>query len=318
MTLHIGTRVIGLCLGAVLGCLVFGCASKAAQPGSGGASGGASGHVACTPAEAGVARPHELGNYDNLSCNQAGCHGDMIGGGWVYTNPKGPPPFVDGATITIYNDDGSIVTSVSAVDGFFQITEAVKPLYKVCVSDCPGTNCSVGPHPNADCQTSNCHGKPGQKIYVSLGSAADAGTGTHLDGGAENCAQPASGGPYTHTEPAFGQQACSSGGCHCAPSTIFQGGFLYDGPTSTTTVAQATITLTPASGVPIKMVSGVGGMFFIGTLGDTVAPITLTAPYTACISNCATSVCSITNGHTTTGDCQTSQCHVSPLNVYLR
>jgi len=278
------------------------------------------GNVACTVAQPG-ARPHECGNYDILSCNSKNCHTTMIGGGWVYTNPNGPP-FVGGATITINNIDGSTVTSWSGVDGFFQIKDQVLPPYKVCVSKCPDTNCSLTPHPNADCQTSNCHGKFRQKIYVSpdTGSVKDAGSAAPSDAGSGNCAQPASGGPYEHWEPVFGNQACSTGGCHCPPKTVFKGGFLYDGPSSTTTVAQATVTLIPSSGTPIRMVSGVYGMFFVGTIGDTNTPLTIAAPYTACVSKCPLNICSITNGHKTTGDCQTSDCHSSDNNmkVFLR
>jgi hypothetical protein len=47
-------------------------------------------------------------------------------------------------------------------------------------------------------------------------------------------------------------------------------------------------------------------------------PTPLTAPYTACVSKCPLSICSITNSHTTTGDCQTSSCHGSDLKIYLR
>jgi hypothetical protein len=241
----------------------------------------------------------------------------MIGGGWIYTNPKGPP-FVGGATITIYNADGSTVTSLSAEDGFFQIADPVKPPYKTCVSKCPGTNCSLTPHPNADCQTSNCHGKPSQKIYLSLDGTADAGTPPPVDAGSGNCAQPASGGPYMHTEPVFGSQACSTGGCHRAPKPVYQGAFLYDGPSSSTTVAEATLTITPASGAPIKVVSGIWGMFFIGSITDTVTATPFSAPYTACVSKCPLTVCSITNGHTTSDDCGTCHDGYTTTKVYLK
>ena len=335
-TITLGTRVAGLCLGPLLGCLGYGCETKQAQPGWSGpldadassyptmnlgpgyAADAGSTKLACTAAQPG-AQSHPCGNYDILSCNAPNCHGTMIGGGWVYTNPNGPP-FLGGATITIYNIDGSIVTSVSGDDGFFEIVDPVKPPYKVCASECPGTNCSLEAHPSADCQTSNCHGKPGQKIYVSLdsGNKPDAGNTPATDAGSGNCTPPASGGPYTHTEPAFGNQACSSGGCHCPPGTVFQGGFLYDGPLSSTTIAEATLTITPASGKPIKVVSGVDGMFFIGTVTDSATPIPLTAPFTACVSKCPTTVCSTPNGHTTTNDCQSSNCHDSYQHVYLR
>ncbi len=332
-TLLSDTQVIGLVM--LLRCL--GCSTASSpQPGwsgpltepsaypsmnlgSGYQTDAGNGSVACTVAQSG-ARPHECGNYDILSCNSPNCHATMIGGGWVYTNPNGPP-FVGGATITISNIDGSTVTSWSGVDGFFQIKDPVKPPYKVCVSECPGTNCSLSAHPSPDCQTSNCHGKPGQKIYVSLnaGSTPDAGA-VPLDGGSGHCAQPASGGPYAHSEAVFGNQPCSGGGCHCPPNPVFKGAFLYDGPSSTTTVAQATVTLIPSSGTPIKVVSGIDGLVFIGTVTDTATPTIISAPYTACVSKCPLSICSITNGHKTTGDCQASDCHSSDNNmkVFLR
>jgi hypothetical protein len=243
----------------------------------------------------------------------------MIGGGWIYTSPNGPP-FLGGATITIYNVDGSVVTSLSGEDGFFQIRDQVKPPYKVCASECPGTNCSLIAHPSADCQTSNCHGKRGQRIYVASGASntQDAGSAATWDGGTGNCTPPTSGGPYTHNEPVFGNQPCSGGGCHRAPKTVFQGGFLYDGPTSTTTVGEATVTVTPSSGNPLKMVTGIDGMFFVGTIGDETTPVALTPPYTVCVSKCPTTICSTKNGHTTTTDCQTSGCHDSYMKVYLK
>lgn len=328
------TRAIDHGLAVVLGCLVVSCEVERTRPGWEGPlparsavpnanlgigyqQDGGKNEVPCTPTFPG-ARPHEAGNYDNRSCNSAGCHITMIGGGWVYTNPNGVP-WLDGATVTISNADGSTVTARSAADGFFQITSPVVPPYKVCVSECPSTNCSLLPHPNSDCQTSRCHGERGQRIYVSLdrGDAPDPGGPTPVDSGTQNCSAPAKGGPYTHSEWVYGTMPCSGRGCHRA-EPVFNGGFLYDGPLSTTTVPEATITLIPSSGAPIETVTGVDGMFFFGTVSANSVPTPLTAPYTACVSKCPLTICSVTNGHKTTGDCQTSNCHSSDLKVYLR
>ena len=335
------------CIAAVLGFSGFGCNSDySARPGWSGPltvptslptamlgtlQDAGTNTLPCTAPVPG-ALTHDSGDYDNMSCNSPTCHGgsnnNVIGGGWVYASPNGPP-WVSGATITISNIDGTMVKAYSGADGFFQVIGSVVPPYKVCVSECPGTNCSLLPHPNADCQTSNCHGISTRRVYVSQNTGSASGTrgGSSVSGDAGSCAPPAYGGPYTHSEYSFGQQSCSTGGCHSPPKTVFEGGFLYDGPASSNTlvgpmssntVAEATITLVPASGKPITVITGPDGMFFFGTVGTVSVPQALTAPYTACVSKCPLSVCSITNGHTTTGDCQTSQCHISPLNVYLR
>jgi len=314
----------------VLGSLAFGCESeRSARPGWDGpltvpdhlpnANLGASADsgISSLPCTAPVpsARPHEAGNYDNRSCNVHGCHDDMIGGGWIYTSPYGPPS-VAGATVTINNIDGTTVKAYSGPGGFFQVKDRVVPPYKVCVSACPDTSCSLVSHPNADCQTSNCHGTASQRIYVSKKINPPTGGGNGGDAGA--CAPPVYGGPYTHSEYSFGQQPCSTGGCHCPPKPVFQGGYLYEGPSSIRTVAEATITLVPSSGAPITVTTGPDGMFFFGTVSAVSVAQALTAPYTACVSKCPLRVCSITNSHKTTEDCQTSNCHVSPLNVFLR
>ena len=78
------------------------------------------------------------------------------------------------------------------------------------------------------------------------------------------------------------------------------------------------MTLTPATGTPIKVVSGFLGMFFIGTISDTITPTPLSAPYTACISKCPLTVCSTTNGHTTTDDCVTCHDGSTTSKVYLK
>jgi len=265
------------------------------------------------------ARPHEAGNYDNRSCNVLGCHEDMLGGGWVYGTRNGPPA-IAGATITISNIDGTTVKAYSGKDGFFQIKSEIKPPYKVCVSECPGTSCSLLPHPNGQCQTSTCHGTNSQRIYVSQPSVAPTISVSATSGGAGNCTPPTYGGPYTHSEYSFGQQPCSMGGCHCPPKPVFKGGYLYEGPTSGKTVAGATITLVSADGTAVTVITGPDGMFFFGTVASTSTSTAFTAPYTACVSKCPLTLCSTTNGHKTTGDCQTSDCHGPDLSmkVYLR
>lgn len=250
----------------------------------------------------------------------------MIGGGWVYASRNGPPS-VAGATITISSIDGTTVKAYSGKDGFFQIKTPVKTPYKVCVSKCPDTNCSLQPHPSALCQTSSCHGTSNQRVYVShdTGSAPGLDGGVSDSGDAGRCAPPTYGGPYTHSEYSFGQQSCTIGGCHGPPKPVFEGGFLFDGPTSTKTVAEATITIIPAGGPPIRVITGPDGMFFFGTVATVSVPQIIPLPYTACVSKCPLTICSITNGHTTAENCQASQCHVSPSiipsglgNVYLR
>ncbi|HEY5958078.1 MAG TPA: hypothetical protein VIV60_16055, partial [Polyangiaceae bacterium] len=262
---------------------------------------------------------HEAGNYDNRSCNSTGCHTDMIGGGWVYASAKGLP-WVGSATITITNSDGSIVTSTSGEDGFFQITSKVIPPYKVCVSKCPGVDCNLTPHPNADCQTSNCHGSPTQRVYVSgnAGGASSSGGASSMGGGTQNCTPPASGGPYTHSEFVFGNQPCSGSGCHRAPKPVFKGGFLYEGPDSTKTVADATVTLTQSNGTVTTAVTGPDGMFFFGTVGPTSVGKDYGAPYTACVSKCPLKVCSANNEHTNSDDCVTCHDGSTTGKIYLK
>lgn len=240
----------------------------------------------------------------------------MVGGGWVYASAKGVP-WVGGATITITNNDGSIVTATSAEDGFFEITGTIVPPYKVCVSKCPGIDCSLTPHPNADCQTSNCHGSPTLRVYVSGNAGGTSGTGG-TSGVGQDCMPPASGGPYTHTEYVFGNQPCSGSGCHNAPKPVFKGGFVYDGPDSTKTVADATITLTHSSGTVTNAVTGPDGMFFFGTVGSTSIAKDYPAPYTACVSKCPLKVCSTSNGHTNADDCISCHDGTTTSKIYLQ
>jgi hypothetical protein len=324
ISLHLSSQTTRAIAGVLLGTWLSatGCGSnETANPftnaGAGANAGGAAGSsaVACTP-EAKGATPHTAGNYDNLSCNKANCHTGKIGG-WVYASAKGYP-WIGGATITITNPDGTTLKATSADDGFFDFgdTPKVSSAYKVCVSKCPRTDCNLTPHTNTDCLSSGCHALPTQRIYVTTPNIG--GTGGTGGSSGQNCKQPVSGGPYVHLENVYSVtnlQPCTN--CHAEPDYI--GGFLYDGPTSAKTVAEATIVLTPASGSPVTTVTGPDGMFFFGTNGITTTVQTIPTPYTACVSKCPTAaVCSITNGHTTNADCGTCHNNSTTDKVYLR
>jgi hypothetical protein len=254
----------------------------------------------CTPAVTG-ARVH-TGNFDTKSCNVVGCHSDFVGG-WLYTD-SGGETVVGEATITVTNEDGTVVTAVAASDGFFSLignTEMIGKIagsYKVCVSKCPNTVCSTTPHTNNDCQISGCHGGDSPKIYLTQNTGgANAGSG-----GASGCAQLASGGPKVHNADSYDSQSCRI--CH---GNIYTGGFLYDGVTSNRAVARATVTLTPKSGPPLTAVTGPGGMFYYSGI--------VKAPYTVCASKCQDTVCSDAGTHTTTDDCRT--CHDETTRIHL-
>ncbi len=276
-------------------------------------AGGTSSTVACTPESLGTTT-HPVGNYDNLSCNKADCHVGEVGG-WVYASAKGYP-WVRGATITITNTDGTVLTARSGEDGFFDFgaEPKISSPYKVCVSKCPNTDCNLTPHTSTDCLSSGCHALPTLRIYVTSPNLT--GTGGTTSG--QNCKPPTGGGPYVHLESGFSvanNQPCRN--CHADPT--FVGGYLYDGPTSTKTVAEATIVLKPASGAAVTTVTGPGGMFFFGTNAIKTTVQTIPTPYTACVSKCPTAeLCSITNGHTTDADCGTCHDGSTEKSVYLR
>jgi hypothetical protein len=110
-------------------------------------------------------------------------------------------------------------------------------------------------------------------------------------------------------------QPCAN--CHAEPTYV--GGYLYDSPRGSGTIAEATLELTGSDGTVVKTVSGPEGMFFFGTNGINTTVQAIPVPYTACVSKCPTSrLCSVTNGHTTNADCGT--CHDASIddNVYLR
>jgi len=295
----------------------------AAGPGSGGVGGGSTGGIAtgggvvdCVPAAIGEPT-HEAGNYDNLSCNKSGCHTAYVGG-WVYASARGYP-WIGGATVTITNGDGTTLTAVSGEDGFFSFGDApvISSPYDVCVSKCPSTDCNLTPHVSVDCLSAGCHALPTQRIYVTTPSAGTGGTGP-VPG--ENCAQPTAGGPYVHLEKIYSasaNQPCVN--CHQNVTPNYKGGFLYDAPDGTATVAEATVTLKPAAGAPLTAVTGPDGMFFFGTVGSTTTAQAIPFPYTACVSKCPTSeICSLPNQHTTDADCGTCHDTWTTGKVYLR
>lgn len=327
--LHLSGQIVRGLVGATIGVWLsaIGCNSNDESGGSAGTGGStstgasiggstaATTAIACTQAVPG-AKTHPVGNYDNLSCNKANCHVGEIGG-WVYVSKNGYP-WVSGATITITNTDDTVLTTTSADDGFFRFETGAKvtPEYKVCVSKCPSTDCNLTPHTSTDCLSAGCHALPTLRVYVTTPNLGGTG-GTGGAASGTNCTPPVSGGPYTHLESGFSvtnNQPCVN--CHELP---YIGGYLYDGPTSSKTVAEATLVVTPASGTPLTAVTGPDGMFFFGTDATVTVPQAITAPYTACVSKCPTAtVCSITNGHTTTADCGTCHDGTTTGKVYLQ
>jgi hypothetical protein len=267
---------------------------------SAGASGSASASLPCIPAATGPKK--HPGNFDYESCNTGGCH-EGYAGGWLYTDTKGDT-FVAGATVTVTDHDGSKLSAVTASDGFFALIGDSGMLgkmagpYSVCVSKCPDTICAPINHTNPDCQSAGCHGGTTRRIFLTQTSgSANAGSG-----GTAGCTQLASGGPKTH-DAEYDTQACWV----CHDKGVYTGGFLYNGITSSTTVSNATVTLTPTSGSPLTAATGPGGMFYF--------PGTIAAPYTACVSKCESKVCSAADTHTTPDDCRT--CHNESNRVYL-
>jgi hypothetical protein len=295
-------------------------AGGAVGAGGGGSTGGAATGGAdpnCIPEAVGKTT-HSAGNYDNVSCNKADCHMDEVGG-WVYASAKGYP-WVAGVTITITNPDGTELTAVSGPDGFFDFGSDPPILspYKVCASKCPSTNCNLTTHTSVDCLSANCHSLKTQRTYVTT---SDAGTGGSGPVAGENCEQPAPGGPYVHLESVYStynNQPCVN--CHLSATPNYKGGFLYDGPDSTTTVAGATITLTPDDGsAPLTAIAGPDGMFFFGTYGQTTTADEIPTGYIACVSKCPTSaVCSAPGSHPTGDDCGTCHNGSTTGKVYLR
>lgn len=258
--------------------------------------------VACIPSVADSGARLHTGNFDTKSCNTMGCHADFVGG-WLYTDAKGEE-WIPEATVTVTNEDGTVVTAVTASDGFFslignsQMIGKIPASYKACVSKCPDTVCSTTPHTSADCQSSACHGGDSPRIYLTQNTgSASAGSG-----GAATCADLPSGGPKAHNVE-YDDQECWI----CHDKGKYTGGFLYDGMTSNTPVARATVTLTPKSGAPLTAVTGPFGLFYF--------PGTIKAPYTACVKKCQDSICSADGTHTTPDDCRA--CHDETTRIHL-
>ena len=245
-----------------------------------------------------TARTHP-GNFDNRSCNSAGCHVQFVGG-WVYTNAAADG-LVGQATVTLTSSDGSQVTAQTASDGFFQLEGAVTSPFTPCVVKCEDEACATEPHTSTDCQGSSCHGADNQRIHLTQGPVEPQGTGGVAAG--EDCTPPASGGPHVHVAAEYNTVACQI--CH---DQLYTGGFLYDGITGTTTVAQATITLTPENGgAALTAVTGLDGMFYF----EGIVP----SPYTVCVSKCPNTVCGSAVSHSGPDDCRT--CHDDTQRIYL-
>ncbi len=275
-------------------------------PAWGGAGGGGIAEVGGAPSSMGGciepvtgARKHP-GCYDTRGCASGDCH-NAWSGGWLYTDRAGCQPVSD-ATITIENPDGSVVSGVSAVDGFFSLIGANAEIgrigvpYVPCVSKCPNSVCgSKATHTAVDCQTSDCHGAPNQLIYLtgqdSSACVAPPGVG---GGGPTDCIPATPGGPRTHTPDQFDNQACQV--CH---DQLYTGGFLYDSPERGNPVWQATVTLTPVGGTPQTALTGPGGMFYF--------PGLVTAPYDVCVSKCPDRICAPAGTHVNQRDCR--RCH---------
>lgn len=269
---------------------------------AGGQTGGSeqSPEIPCTEPVTG-ANTH-LGAYDYETCSV--CHTDLWGG-WLYDSPVGDS-WIGGATITLTHDDGSTVTAASADDGFFSFEGTIGSSYTPCVSKCPDTVCAPEKHTSPDCQASGCHGRKDHLIHLPQIPVAAPPTGV-------DCEPPASGGARVHAAWDFDSDYQSCRICH---DETYTGGYVYDGLTSATVVAQATVTITPANGTPIKAVTGPGGMFFLGEVGPPPSKrLPLTAPYTACVSKCPDTVCSLPGTHPTADNC--GDCHNEELRIHL-
>jgi hypothetical protein len=239
------------------------------------------------------ARRHP-GVFDYQSCYE--CHPDWIGG-WVYSNAVGDA-WVESATVSITNSDGTTVTAPTAADGFFHLEGTITPTFTPCVSRCSDKNCATATHESTDCQTPECHGGDNRLIYLTLSGEEQNTGGT---GGSADCIPPASGGPRVH-DPDYDGQRCAR--CH---DSTYIGGYVYDGITSSTPVSMATVTITLADGTELSAVTGPGGFFQIE--GEP------TAPYEACVSKCPDTRCAASGTHLSTDDC--SVCHDASLRIHL-
>jgi hypothetical protein len=270
--------------------------TSSVDPATGGV--GAVGGACSAPATRTELHP---GDYDYESCSK--CHTDWWGG-WLYNNPAGDA-WVAGATVSVTSNDGSQITAITEAEGFFFLEGTFGSTFTPCVSKCPNVLCATEVHSSSDCQTPACHGGKGRLIYLPQESPAQNPGGTA-------CAPPASGGPRVHSARLYDT---SENDCRICHDATYTGGYVYDGPTSNTAVPMATVTITPAGGSPITAVTGPGGMFCLGDMGPPSVRIPLTAPYTACVSRCPTTLCSAT--HATTEDCSIAGCHDARLRIYV-
>jgi hypothetical protein len=105
-------------------------------------------------------------------------------------------------------------------------------------------------------------------------------------------------------------QACLT--CHAQGKSAYSraamtiAGTLYSKATGGTGVSGATVTITPASGAPIKMVTGSSGNFYSNTA--------ITYPATVEVSKCPDTV-KMTATLTDTADC--NSCHGSSMRIHL-
>jgi hypothetical protein len=271
-------------------------ALDAALP-TGGTSASGTGGQSCAEPVPG-ARTHP-GNFDTQSCNSPDCHTDSVGG-WLYNNAAGDM-WIGEATVTITSSDGTVVTAVTASDGFFNIEGPITPPYMCCVSLCPNTDCTITAHTSTDCQDPACHGGTSPRIYLTQEPDDPQGTGG-TGGGGEDCIPAASGGPRQHMAAEY-----DTFGCQICHDQDYTGGFLYDALGSNTPVAGATFTLTAEDGTVLTAVTGPGGMFYF--------PGLVPAPYTICVSKCPDTVCAGPEDHPDNSDCRT--CHDETQKLHL-
>jgi hypothetical protein len=134
----------------------------------------------------------------------------------------------------------------------------------------------------------------------SRSSASGGKTATAVGGG--SCVPATSDLPSVHPTDDADTKPCS--GCH---NSAISGGFVF-GPSGSTPLAGATVTIKPSNGPVTTAVTGSKGMFRL--------PGDLSAPFQACVSKCPDTVCSTLSDHQNAGDCGT--CHgVSASKIHL-
>lgn len=273
-----------------------GVGAASAQTGGLGGGGAAGTGLDCTPPEGRWA--NHPGNYDNKTCDS--CHTGLYGG-WVYNNAEAHEVIAQ-ATVVLKEAGEATVTGTTGPDGFFVLDGLPAGDFAPCVSLCSDTTCATRVHDSIDCQSSSCHGAPGQRIYLTQAGSEPQNTGGGAGAGGDDCIPPAPGGPRTHSYVEYDYVGCQI--CH---NQEYTGAFLYDSITGGNAVAQATITLTPVDGSPVSAISGPDGMFYFEGL--------VPAPYTACVSKCPDTVCSGPSSHPDQQDCRT--CHIESMRIHL-